>query len=130
MGKGVERFKRMCDDDSMEINDLSSCTHFTSVYISCQGKSSKQTVCRNTKCKHNVLFKNIFSEPINGQQNQLTPHETDVSRSFLNCMLCLDRDLTLEELGELYGCSYETIRRIIARAIKKIKKDPLCSTLR
>jgi hypothetical protein len=82
--------------------------------------------CQMTKCQHHIFYEKIFNDPANilkGQPNHLTPHENELSRSFNNCMLQLYRALTLEEIGEMYGCAHQTIVRIISLALKHINKN-------
>lgn len=82
-------------------------------------------VCKDHNCKHNMFFEEIFK---NGnhhdrQANYFTPHETVVSRSFGNCMLRLNRPLTIKEIGSMYGISFQTIARISDRLLRHVKKQ-------
>jgi len=108
------------------------------IALSCQEKNAHSTKinvgsdisavnsCQNTKCKHHVFFEDVFEHPsnhFNGQLNHLIPNETPVSRSFFNCMLRLNRELTLHEIKEMYGVTIPTVARIIDLALRHIKND-------
>lgn len=83
--------------------------------------------CQYRQCPHHVFHEAVFRDPsnnVNGQPTHLTPHETDKSREFNNCMIQLNRGLTLEEIGEMYGVSgRRAIVSIIKLAMRHIKQN-------
>jgi DNA-directed RNA polymerase sigma subunit (sigma70/sigma32) len=72
-----------------------------------------------------MFYREIFKRGnhYNNEENHFSPHETECSKEFLNCMLLLDRPLTVKEVGEIYGVSFQTIARIEKHILKHVKKQ-------
>lgn len=85
--------------------------------------------CLNKPCHHNMFW--------DGLKLTKKAGSTEASLEFFNCMTLLSRELTLEEIGEMWGMSRERIRQIerdatiklLARGLnkniflKELKKD-------
>lgn len=106
---------------------------------SCQAKSVKSSTkrddceqigtispCQNRQCQHHVFHESVFNDPSNnppGYPTHLTPHETDKSREFNNCMLQLNEGLTHRDIGEMFGIGKTGIISIVALALQHIKRN-------
>jgi hypothetical protein len=81
--------------------------------------------CQNTGCKHHIFYYRVFENNTHHGKHPtyFTPNETEVSRSFGNCMVRLNRELTLEEIAEIYGVSRQSITRVIDSVLNYIGKQ-------
>lgn len=64
--------------------------------------------CTDAKCQ-----RNFFWDKLGLKKSQ----ETDISDKYHNCMLFLDDELTLDQIGRIWGMSRERIRQIEEKAI-------------
>lgn len=69
--------------------------------------------CQNFDCKQNIFWKELKLK---------RPKETELAKYFKNCMLNIDREMTLEEIGQMWGITRERVRQIEERAILKLYK--------
>jgi hypothetical protein len=68
--------------------------------------------CEITFCHHNMFW--------DGLKLNKRAQPTEASLEFSNCMALLDREMTLEEIGEMWGISRERIRQIERDATMKL----------
>lgn len=69
--------------------------------------------CQNIDCQHNVFYKGL------GFKNC---GETEISNSFNNCMLQINQNLTLEQIGEMFGISTTRVRAIEEKALRLLRR--------
>jgi hypothetical protein len=74
------------------------------------GQNSKP--CRDFKCEHNFFWNksNIFSPS----------KETEDTIKVNNCMCLLNEEMTLDQIGEIFGLTRERVRQIEENAIRKV----------
>ena len=75
----------------------------------------KEGCCVNYKCRHNFFWEEI---KMKGNKSIVGRSETP-AEEFGNCMCLLDRELTLDEIGEIYRMSRERVRQIEGVAMAK-----------
>ncbi len=74
--------------------------------------SNLKEPCQNFNCRHSMFWKELELN------NKAKPEK--ISEEFMNCMCLLSRELTLEEIGEMWGLTRERVRQIERDAIIKI----------
>ena len=74
--------------------------------------------CMNQKCSHNIFWEKI-KKGIGRCHKRIMLNKRTAAEDFGNCMCLLDRELTLDEIGEIYGLSRERIRQIEGAAMAK-----------